>query len=797
MVIMKEIKKGIKITLLVFPLLLLFMKSNAQLINELQQGFDSYHQNYLQEKVFVHTDKDVYLSGEIIWFKVYCLNGNDHKPLNLSKVIYVDILDEHQNPVLQTKISMQGGMGSGSIYIPVSSKNGNYKFRAYTNWMKNFSPDLYFEKKIVFINPLRIPDPQVVNTITNYNIQFFPEGGNLVRGITTKVAFKAVDLSGKGINVSGAVLDSRNDTVARFKSLKFGMGNFSFTPVANMVYRAVVNYAGTAITKDLPKINNQGYAMTLVDNGSDQLSVTVKSAGVTDGNIYLFAHSRQSVKSIQKASMSNGAAQFLLSKRILGEGISHLTIFDESKQPVSERLFFKKPVQQLLINATTDLHQYGLRQKVNMNIAAIDQAGKNLNTDFSMAVYRVDSLQGLDDLNIYNYLWLNSELKGKIESPDYYFGITNEETTEAVDNLMLSQGWRRFQWTNVFEHKPASFSFLPEYRGHIITAKITNISDQAPAKNILTYLGVPGKRVQLYTAMSDSSGHLKYDAKDFYGPNEIIIQDNPLMDSTYHIDVLSPFSDQYTTSALPPFSIHPTTIHAIEEHSLGMQVLNIYSLNNIKKFYSPVVDSSAFYGKPSNSYKLDDFTRFTTMEEDLREYVKEDNIVKSRGKFHIKVLTERGFLEGGDPLVLVDGIPVFDINKVMTIDPLKVRKLDIMAATYIYGPAKESGIFSFTTYKGDLGGVEIDPHAAVLDYEGLQLRREFYSPVYDTEMKSSSRIPDFRNLLYWSPEINLEGKNAVSFYTSDQPGKYVGAVQGITTNGDAGVQYFTFEVKSK
>src|SRR6202012_4845710 len=178
----------------------------------------------------------------------------------------------------------------------------------------------------------------------------------------------------------------------------------------------------------------------------------------------------------------------------------------------------------------------------------------------------------------------------------------------------------------------------------------------------------------------------------------------------------------------------------------------------------PHADSSAFYGKPYKTYKLDDYTRFTTMEEDLREYVSEDNITNSRGNFHIKVLSDKGFLDG-DPLALVDGIPVFNINKIFTIDPIKVRKLEVVPYRYFYGPAEAEGVFSFTTYKGDLGGVELDPHAVVMDYEGLQQRREFYSPVYDTQEEAASRIPDFRNLLYWSPALNAGGKNAVSFYT--------------------------------
>lgn len=790
---MRQMIRFFKILLLTSAFSLLILNCRAQVIQEVQNSFNLYAQSAFQEKIFVHTDKTVYLPGEILWFKVYCVDGNDHKLLDLSKVVYIDILDNNQAPLLQTKVSIKNGMGNGSLYIPVSISNGNYKFRAYTSWMKNFSPEFYFEKQITLINPLKSPESTTKNNTPAYDVQFFPEGGNLVSGISSKVAFKAVGSDGRGVEVTGAIVDQRNDTVTRFRSLKFGMGTFSFTPAANDVYKALIKIGGNNLVKDLPAINSQGYVMNVTDGGTGELNVTVKSNSNVAENIYLLAHTMQSIKAAETTTIANGSAHFTLNRNSLGDGISHITVFNNAKQPVCERLYFKRPASQLAIEASADQQQYDLRKKVNISISAKDAEGKAINADLSMAVYRIDSLQNIDQSNIFSYLWLTSDLRGNIEAPDYYFKDNNAETNEALDNLMLTQGWRRFQWSQLLENKPAPFSFLPEYNGHIVTGRIFNTVTGSAAAGILTYLGVPGKRVQLYTCRSDSSGHLLYNTKDFYGPNEIIAQTNSQIDSIYRIDILSPFSEQYSKTVLPRFNFSTETSGALREHSLGIQVLNIYSGNNIKRFYDPQVDSSAFYGIPYKKYKLDDFTRFTTMEEDLREYVSEDNIVKTKGRFHIKVLNDRGFLDG-DPLVLLDGIPVFNIDKVIAIDPLKIRKLEIIRERYFYGPASEDGIFSFTSYKGDLGGVELDPHAIVVDYEGLQLQREFYSPIYDSPAQSASRIPDFRNLLYWSPSVNATGKGAASFYTSDQKGKYIGIVQGITLDGQAGSQSFTFQV---
>ncbi|HTE00479.1 MAG TPA: hypothetical protein VK668_14395 [Mucilaginibacter sp.] len=787
-----------KATGIIALVLLLSLSSSAQTLNDILGSFNNYRQTALQEKVFVHTDKGAYLTGEIIWFKVYVVDGALNKPLSLSKVVYVDVLDEAQNPLVQAKIALHDGRGSGSLYIPVSANSGNFRLRAYTNWMKNFSPDYYFDKKITIVNTLRSPLATAKQNRPDYDIQFFPEGGNLVTGITSTVAFKAVGKDGKGISFKGAIIDQKNDTVVKFQPVKFGMGHFSFTPAANSTYKAIIRGDNnSSAVKDLPAVSAQGYVMQVANNSQGQLQVTVTNNNSgADGEVFLFAHTRQLVKVAKSTTFTSGVARFVIDKNALEDGISHITIFNSNREPLCERLYFKRPSKKLLIDAAADKPQYAGRKKVNISVSAKDQAGKPLNADMSMSVYRLDAFQTVEQGDIASYLWLSSDLRGSIESPEYYFKNTNAETDEALDNLMLTQGWRRFQWNEVLKNKPASFSFLPEYNGHIISGKLVNSATNVPTADVVAYLGVPGKKVQLFTAKSDTAGHLLFNTRDIYGPGEIVVQTNTQKDSIYRIDILSPFSEQYSKNLLPAYSLNADMQQSLETQSLATQVLNIYSGNKIKQFYEPAIDSAAFFGKPDKSYKLDDYTRFTTMEEVLREYIREVNVFHPQGKYHIKVIGEKGFLEG-DPLVMLDGIPIFDINKVVALDPLKIRRLDVIKDRYFWGPADAEGILSYTTYKGDLGGVELDPHAVVVDYEGMQQQRVFYSPVYDTDSQAASRLPDFRNLLFWAPTVrtNAQGKNQVSFYTSDQQGQYIGVIQGITSNGEAGSQYFMFNVK--
>lgn len=187
------------------------------------------------------------------------------------------------------------------------------------------------------------------------------------------------------------------------------------------------------------------------------------------------------------------------------------------------------------------------------------------------------------------------------------------------------------------------------------------------------------------------------------------------------------------------------------------------------------------------------------MEEVLREYVREINVNHYHGRLHVLMLNEpiRQFFEDNNTLVMLDGIPVPD-DRIFAYDPLKVKTLEVIPRQYIMGPCSFSGVASFTTYKGDYEGLELDPRSLLIDYDGLQLQREYYSPVYETPQQVASRLPDFRNLLYWSPDIHTDGatgKKECNFYTSDLPGKYQVVIQGLSADGRAGVKYLDFTVK--
>ena len=193
-------------------------------MNTLTTNLSQYESKQLREKIYLQTDKSYYITGEICWFKSYVVEASSNKPFSLSKVAYVEILNRESKPVSQGKILVQDGIGSGSFFIPLSLPSGSYKIRAYTNWMKNFGPEFFFEKNIMIINTQKRERDSLIGVTPSYDIQFFPEGGTLVEGNPSVVAVKAVDETGKGVNAEGDIVDGDNKTVAHFQTGLFGMG---------------------------------------------------------------------------------------------------------------------------------------------------------------------------------------------------------------------------------------------------------------------------------------------------------------------------------------------------------------------------------------------------------------------------------------------------------------------------------------------------------------------------------------------------------------------------------------------
>jgi hypothetical protein len=761
-------------------------------LKKLNARFDQYRRDTFLEKLYLHTDQNFYLTGELMWFRIYAVEGTFHRPSSLSKVAYVEVLDKNNRSVVQSKVQLGENGGEGSLFLPATIGSGNYILRAYTQWMRNFPPEFYFHRHVTIVNPFLRPEVEEERNHTGPAIEFFPEGGNLVAGIRTKVGFRisATDTAG----LTASIVRNGQDTVAHLRPFRFGLGHFYLNAEAGSDYKCILrDKKGNVFIHPIPQLYAKGYSMHLTDSGTVVRVDVRKKSGTTGEWAYLFLHARQAVIAAEAKLFQSEKASFVIEKSKLPGGIAHFTVFNDELVPVCERLFFKTPEQhlQLSVNSQTS---YTTRRKVELDVSAAI-AGKPSAADASLAVYKLDSLSSHGNESILSYLYLSSDLKGDVTSPDYYFS-DDSGVVQAADNLMLTHGWRRFNWDSILQNK-REISYVPEFRSHLVTASVTR-QDGTPVPGVLTYLSSPGKLVNLYGGRSGPDGKTYFEMRDFWGVRKLIVQTNTAVDSTYRLTVADPFDGRYRSHKIAPLRLSPDIRERLSARALAMQVHDVYYRTEVDKITMMKDDSTAFFGHSDEKYNLEDYTRFQVMEEVMREYVPGVLVRKRRDGFHFVVLDRlnKGVLPD-DPLILIDGMPVFDADKVMAFDPLKIKKLEVVTRRFYAGPLVLNGIVSYSTYDGDLAGFEIDPKAVAIDYEGLQLQREFYAPKYENQKARSSRLPDQRTLLQWSPKLKLNsnGNAKVEFYTSDVEGDFIAVVEGISADGIPGSGFFKFSVK--
>ena len=755
--------------------------------------FNQYQQYHLQEKMFIHTDKEFYLAGEQIHLKLYITDGILNNLCGLSKLAYVELLDFRNNPVLQAKIATDSGTGNATLDIPASFKTGNYILRGYTQWMKNNPAGFYYSQEISIVNTIRETGYSISPELhKKQDIQFFPEGGYLINGFKSVVAFKLINENEKGVNCKGFILNQNNDTICSFSPLKFGMGQFELTATKGQHYRALIQTADTTFFKDLPAAKDLGSTLSVKELIPQQIDIKVQSTARSGSDIYLLVHAGQVIRYSQKTVLNNGLAVFTISKKELSDGINHITIFNEKGIPECDRLFFKSPEKCLALKIKPSKSTFHSREKVDVELNARDENNIPLSSDLSVSVFLKDSLQKAFSVpNIQSYLLLTSDLKGYIESPEYYFAedpADAGERSKAIDNLLLTQGWNRFSWDDVLNTPKKEIHFYPEMEGPLIRGKITDKKSGYPADKIMAYLTVPGLHFKFCTSVSDANGEIVFNPGRFDESNEIIVQPNNEIDSMYRIQIMDPYSDQFTNIVPTRLKLTSGQKKDLINRSIATQTLYIFHPQNAALQFAST-DTLPFYGNPDFTYYLDAYTRFTSMEEVMREYISEVHVKEKKNGFHYSLWNSRyNMYNDEEPLVLIDGLPVFNTSKIIAFDPLKIKKIDIVTQTNLSGSLISSGIINYSTYNGDLAGFALDPTALLLEYDGVQKQKQVYQPQYTNQEQLQSRIPDMRNVLYWSPNLKTgkSGNTSFQFYTSDLKGNYLIVIQGISTNGVPG-----------
>ncbi|WP_157278599.1 hypothetical protein [Olivibacter sitiensis] len=763
---------------------ILAKKALTQSLAAVEDG--QYKYDSLYEKMYVHTDKEFYMPGEILWFKVYVVDGRTMEPLGLNSVAYIDLLNDENKSVLQAKIDLGKTVRNGSLYIPNQLPSGIYRMVGYTNSMKNYGDETLFLKAIEIVNPYISGENLLSENLAVKNaLQLFPESGILLDNIASRLAYK---LSGINSNerFEIVVLEGDGTEVYREVSNAQGMGSLPILPKSDKKYKVRAILSDKSIVEaQFPKIYDNGYLFNVIrdDQGGWNIAISASKQHIGEA-IRLSAKNRyQSAHSVGLILNGEGKASTHIAYESLPVGVNVLTLTDEMGEPLAERLLFKYPDNELDIVTKLDAEMADKRSLINMDLQSLVN-GQQVESDLSVSVYKVDALQNLPRQNIHSYLWLQSEVKGYIENSAYYFSDKeNEQVQRDLDVLLLTQGWRRITSRATDKEK-----FLTEIAYHHVRIRYTDRDSRRPFTGENVFLSVLGKTPKIYTATTDSAGIATFLAKNIFGESQMATQLAGNKES--NIELLSSFITDYELNKQQLFFRGYLDLKdALLNHSINVQAENAFHQARRAQFLSARLDNFPFYGKADVRYQLDDYTRFVVMEEVLREYVKEVNVRRSNSRYGLRVFDgPRGYYLSNDPLILLDGVPILDADEIMRYDPLKVKSIDVVTGRYVYGPFIYDGIVTFNTYEGLLKGFALNPTVTLIDYEGLQREREFYVPTYETPEQRQSRLPDRRNVLFWEPNITMDssGKVSLTITTSDLKGDYVIVIEGMDKQGHIG-----------
>lgn len=346
--------------------------------------------------------------------------------------------------------------------------------------------------------------PVLINSKENTDVQFMPEGGQLVAGLPTKVGFKAIGEDGKGVNISGKVVDSKGKQLAVFASAHAGMGSFEFTPAAGETYSAKVDGIVKAYT--LPAVKLSGTSLAVSFTNSDSLQIHIAATNDVTPPYYLIAHSRGVVCYAQ--TLNSFPLKKAIAKNLFPSGIVRFSLINTANLPVNERIAFINHHDEMRVMVAPHQASYSIRDSIALAINVTDKDGAPIQGSFSMAVTDNDQVK-LDSLgsNILTNLLLTSDLKGDIEEPGYYFTGDKEHD---MDNLMLTQGWVGYDWKDAFQPK-LPFAFKPE-KEFTVSGKVVNVFGKPIEKSKVVLLG--NNPLTIKDTLTDNTGRFVF--KDLF-----------------------------------------------------------------------------------------------------------------------------------------------------------------------------------------------------------------------------------------------------------------------------------------
>jgi len=677
--------------------------------------------------------------------------------------------------LLPDKINLRLNTGKTTTLKPKQEEWFQVKYNLSNDLLRTLHIELNTDE-FSFQQYLRIPYPD-----DKFEVSFFPEGGHLIVGQASAVAFKALQSNGEPAIITGEIFNSKGEFVAKFTSYHDGMGYFNLTPDLGESYYAVCTKDDQSVQIDLPKPRNDVFSLK-ASWRQDQLWIMVnKPIDLPWQKLYILAHSRGQVSYLEAWDSTKECV--IIDKQNFHSGVNHLLLFTENFEPVSERLIFNlNDDAYAQVQLQTDKSVYKKRDLVQLNVALDKNGLENLAGNFSISITDDNDVRVDTTSTILSTFLLTSELKGYIHNPAYYFQKNNRRASVASDLLMMTHGWNRYDIPGAMKGNFQQFT-IPNEESKTVSGYVKG--------GLLSKL-YEGARVSLMSLLygfsevqeTDEQGRFHFSGFEFPDQTTLLVQALSKRGS----DLVELFVDKEVFPTIYPFRYSPLledspffenyTSKADLKYTYenGMRMINLdevvvkASRKKVRKFKSP------YYSEPDFSMSQEEIERVTTS--DIRHL-----LIRLPG---VNLAGDNLTVRGGAPLIVIDGIKMFNPDDWQYVNAFDVAQIDVIrdpGKLVVYGT--NNGVIEIFTKEGGGPSNKNKYNAESLRPIGYHIPVEFYSPKYDTPEALKNQTPDLRSTIYWKPDAKLDasGVTSLDFYTADSPSTYSIVIEGISKEG--------------
>lgn len=756
------------------------------------------------EEIFLHTDRETYAAGETVRFTAWLFSYPDMRLTDRNSYAYVELLDYYGNPVSQAVARLEKGKGESMMTLPDTLVTGSYLLRAYTSVTRNYMPYGCFMKKITVANPFRSDylDFYTIRKFADeepYRVSFFPEGGTMVNGISSRIGVFAVNKYGYPVRCEAEVVNSSGEPVARVNTDINGTGSFEFTPASGERCFLVPLNKGPRFELPAPAENGITMGVTYGEDKSVRILLSEKHEGdsrfTEEG--FLVIQSRGRVIHSLKLPEWNNKHEIDFPAARLKEGMINIACFDRDGNFVAERYLFL-PAAAGIIPRLTVTGGEGRRKKTGIEIALAGEENAGPLRTGSISVSCISSADRIVTLS--EYLMSGSEFYYDCTMPGVQATLAPEDPRLADDYLLgIKSAW--IDWKKISAGSWESPLYPAETDGRYFTvsqtlpSSATDGSYPAASQTLhpadpyregrIAWLTSWGATQSFQYAESDGKGRFRFFLGEATDPVDIVVKTDG---RTNHrpMKIESAFSDRHL---FHPFT--PDTTSFLTGQSETGKITDRYQIGRIYGLADSAASQPArsgnitvrrFYGIPDQEINLDDYISLSSMREIFFEIVKRI-VVRSRRSGEGYEIWEPVLKR--TPALFIDQVPVDDAETVLGLDPVKVQRIDVISGDYQLGDIVFPGIVSVVTRKGNFTDTPLPPGAMRTPFSMSDQSTPFATPDYSDTSTASGRIPDFRNTAYWNGNLEADSTAILrcSFWSPDDAGEYVVTVNTVDDSG--------------